>query len=487
MKILFVSVEVSPFAKVGGLADVAGSLPRALRELGHDVRIVMPSYRMIEKDPRWNLSKVVSDLEVRLNAEWTEPGYVMETNLEEVPVYLIGAHRWFDESVDSASVYRPGCEQYLYFSRAVLEAAKRLDWIPDVVHANDWHTGFIPVLMREGGDRTWDATAATFSIHNLAYQGEFGREILDLLDLPQSLFNHHQLETYGALNFLKAGCVYADVINTVSPRYAEEIQTPEFGCRLEGYMRFAHSHNRLRGILNGIETDVFNPETDKAIAAPFSAADPSGKAACREALLKRVGMTPIEGAPLAGVVSRLSNQKGMDLMLEAAASVCELPVQMIVQGLGDPWLAGKFRELENHFPNQVRFVEAFDETLAQNVYAGSDLFLMPSAFEPCGLGQMIALRYGTIPVVRETGGLANTIFEGENGFVFQDRTAEAYFQAVHRAAKAFAEKPQWNAMVRRALSGDYGWSKGAKEYEAMYLQALAARPQRIGMEPVLLR
>lgn len=475
LKILFVSVEVAPFAKVGGLADVAGSLPKALRACGHDVRVAMPGYSMVVDNPQWKIKSVRKSVPVRGKGMPPKKAWVKQVESDDVPVYLIGTDQWFDETDRHERIYLPGVDQYVFFTKAVLETLKAIDWIPDVIHCNDWHTGMIPVVMRESNDMTWKSVASVFTIHNLAYQGEFGYDILAKLDLPGELFTWDKLETYGAVNFLKSGCAYADQVNTVSPTYAKEIQSPEFGCRLEGLMKYLDEQGRLNGILNGIDTDVFDPATDPALPAHFSLSNPKGKADCRAALLKELKMKPIEGAPVLGVVSRLSNQKGMDLMIEAAEAMFAMPTQLIVQGLGDPWLARRYRQLQKDFPKNFRFMERFDADLAQRIYAGSDMFLMPSSFEPCGLGQMIALRYGTVPVVRKTGGLADTVFEGKNGFVFGPRTVEDFLSALRRAHSAYELKERWDYLVSQGLRGDYSWGPSAREYEDMYARALHER------------
>lgn len=474
MKILYVSAEVSPFAKVGGLADVAGSLPIALQRLGHDVKIAMPAYQMVLDDPRWSC-RLVATGEVRVGPGWKEPVRIYETDWRGVPVLLIGADRWFTEATSSDRVYRPGVEQYLFFSRAITDLPRLLGWRPEVVHNNDWHTGFVPVLLRENSDPEWNLSACVFTVHNLAYQGCFPAEILDWVGLPRRLYNMHQLEAWGSVNFLKAGCVFSDQVNTVSERYAQEIQSDGFGCGLDGVMRLLGEHGVLSGILNGIDTEVFDPANDPAIPAPFSADDPSGKQVCRTELLQELGMEPIEGAPVMGVVSRLSEQKGMDLMLHAADSMFALPTQMVVLGIGDPWLASEFTALQKRYPRHFRFVERFDVDLAQRIYAGSDAFLMPSSFEPCGLGQMIALRYGTIPIVRETGGLADTVFEGINGFSFAPRTTEGLAETVARMQRAYNDPTTWALLMRTAMQGDYGWETSARKYVGLYRRALAAR------------
>ncbi len=475
MKILFVSVEVSPFAKVGGLADVASALPKALMAMGHDVRIAMPAYAMIERDARWHKNRVASDVPVQMNPEWSKEAFVDQTDFDGVPVYLIGTDEWFDQSTRSDLVYLPGVEKYLFLAEAIPAVSKALNWKPDVVHCNDWHTGFLPVVLREKHADEWEDVATVFTIHNFAYQGEFGTEILDLLDLPQSLFHPWFVEAWGRVNFLKSGCVFADKVNTVSRSYANEIQTAQYGCGLDGLMRHLKGEGKLSGILNGIDRDVFNPETDPLIPAHFSASSPKAKAECRAALLQRLELPNDPTVPIVGVVSRLSQQKGLDLLVEAAERLVELPMTIIVQGLGDPWLAGKLRDLEAAHPTRLRFIEEFDESIAQLVYSGSDMFAMPSRFEPCGLGQMIALRYGTVPVVRRTGGLADTIFEGQNGFVFDNESTEELVFALARAAEAFRNPDLWADYVHAALTEDFGWEASAIRYVELYGQAIEAR------------
>lgn len=471
MKILIVSAEAAPFAKVGGLADVAGALPKALRELGHDARLVMPLYRMIETDPRWALHTSIPDFEVRMNDHWTKRARFVQTEHDGLPVGFIGTDEWFTNSLSSESLYQPGGDMHLFFSAAVLKAMEELEWIPDVIHVNDWHTGFVPVLMRTRESEKWCNTASVFTIHNLAYQGEFGVEALDALGLPHSLNHYEHTEAYGRVNFLKAGCVYSERVNTVSENYAREIQTPEYGARLDGLMRHLSSQGKLSGILNGIDTDVFNPETDGDIPFHFSAADPSNKAEDRRALLQEIGLPEIPGVPVFGVVSRLSSQKGLDLIVEAAETLFSLPIQLIVQGLGEPPIAEALRGLEKRYPNNFRFLERFDAPLAQRVYAGCDGFLMPSKFEPCGLGQLIAMRYGTVPVVRSTGGLADTVFEGINGFAFEKADTASLIAAVSRAKATYVQHNAWHQLVEAGMRADHGWRASAEKYVKLYESA----------------
>lgn len=469
------SVEVAPYAKVGGLADVAGSLPKALRKLGHDVRVVMPAYQMVLDDPRWIRERVLPEFDVKITPEFKKKAFADCLDMSGVPVYLVGTDEWFTEATSSEKVYSHGVEKYEFFSEAVLALSRELGWQPDVIHCNDWHSGFIPVLMREKHRAHWEGTGSIFTIHNFAYQGEFGPEILDDFGLSQRLFHPDHAEAWGRVNFLKSGCTYADEVNTVSPTYAREIQTPDFGCHLEGLMTHLHEQGRLTGILNGIDREAFDPEHDPFLPTPFSAAHPEGKADSRAALLAKVGMDAIEGAPVLGVVSRLSSQKGLDLLVHTAEALFALPTQLIVQGLGDPALAEALRDLQKRYPDHLRFVEKFDESMAQLVYAGCDMFLMPSSFEPCGLGQMIALRYGTIPVVRRTGGLADTIFEGKNGFVFDRKEPATFLAAVARACATYRSPSKWSTLVQEALTSNLGWDQSANAYVRLYEKAISHR------------
>ncbi len=471
MRILFTSVEVAPLAKVGGLADVAGSLPQALAARGHDVRLVMPAYGMALD----GAEQLLHDVPVRVNAHWTPRLNLWRTHLNGVELWLIGSPGTFENTRRSEEVYAYGRDTYLFFAQAILDACRDLNWIPDVLHANDWHTGFLPVLTREKGGTAFADTATVFTIHNLHYQGIFGADTVEAAGLPSSLFNAEQLETFGAVNFIKSACVYADKVNTVSPTYAREITTPEYGEGLWGLMGPMREEGKLLGILNGIDYEFFNPATDHFIAQNFTADDLSGKAACKAALQRELGLPIAPDAPLFGIVSRLSNQKGFDLILRQAYGMLGEGVQFVALGTGDPWAAQQLRSLENEWPESVRFVERYDAPLAQRIYAGSDLFLMPSAFEPCGLGQMIACRYGTLPIARTTGGLADTIFENQNGFVFQEKSARQLFDTVLRALTAYRDKATWPDRVRQAMATDFSWVQRSAEYEAMYESAVEAR------------
>lgn len=472
MNVLLCSAEVSPFAKVGGLADVAGSLPKALTARGHDVVVLMPGYGLA-----WDVAgrpDVVAQGLVDFGGRrrrWT----LAETFSHGLRLWLIDVEGVAGKLLRSEDVYALERDDYLALTKASFHACEAMRWMPDVIHANDWHTGFYPVYLREWAGEAWSKVASVFTIHNFAYQGEFGQDTVAAAGLSPDTFDPNRLETFGGVNFIKSGCVYADQVNTVSPNYAREITTEAYGTRLWGLMRHLASLGKLHGILNGIDREWFDPATDPAIAASFSADDPSGKAVCRQALLGELGWAEDPTTPVLGVVSRLSEQKGFDLILQVAERMFALPARLVVLGKGSGEIAAALMRLERAHPDRVRLFEKFDVDLAQRIYAGSDLFLMPSAFEPCGLGQMIALRYGTIPVVRKTGGLADTVFEGRNGFVFTEHTSEELLRAVRRGVAAYGNRTTWPRLVQSAMREQFGWERSAEAYEALFQQAIRDR------------
>jgi len=482
LKVLFVSAEVSPLAKVGGLADVAGALPKALRLMGHDVRIAMPGYRMVTGGSTTEVKDLISDLVVTLGWRHVNASVKQTVINGGVPVYLICAP-YFECSIDSKTVYVPGSEPYAFFAKAVVDTLRAMKWSPDVIHCNDWHTGFLPVYrdVYYGGDPILGNTAFMFTIHNLAYQGEFDASILPDYGLPDSLFTMDKLECYGKVNFLKAGMVFSDLVTTVSPTYAQEIQTPEYGCRLDGLLRYLNSLGRLRGVLNGIDYEEFNPATDERIPYNYSEQNPEGKAKNKAALQSEMGLPVEPNVPVFGLVSRLADQKGLDLIRSAASKLMKLGIQFVVLGTGDAKYEKFFMRLEERYPAQVRANIGFDVKLAQRIYAGCDMFLMPSRFEPCGLGQLISLRYGTIPIVRLTGGLADTIKcycqdDPEcNGFGFTEYTPAAFLSAVKQALRVYSNKTAWDALVRRALMSDFSWATSASKYTSLYREAVSLR------------
>jgi starch synthase len=485
MRILLTAAEVAPFAKVGGLADVAGTLPSAVKNLGHDIRIVMPLYGSIDlskygiKDIK-NCSAVLEMDDKRI------PVSLKEGTLpnSDVIVYFVANDEYFcshSEVYPKQQYLRFEQERFLVFGKAVLELIKKIDFKPDIIHCNDWHTANIPVFLKTlyRHDEFYKRTATVFSIHNLAYQGKYSPDVLDFAKIiPEEVFNVNGLEFYGDVNWMKGGIIYSDQVNTVSQKYAQEIQTPEYGEGLDGLLRA--SKHKLIGILNGIDYSVWNPETDGMIPENYSASDTRGKKECKRSLQKEYGLPQkIVTIPLIGIVSRLVDQKGFDLVARIADEFIEMDIQMIVLGSGQKEYEELFENLSKNSKN-IRASIGFDAQVAQRIYAGCDMFLMPSKFEPCGLGQLIALKYGTIPIVRATGGLADTVVDrhddgkevNSNGFTFKDYDSGELLMAVKKAVKFYHDKKEWNKLVKTAMEYDFSWEKSAKSYIALYNRAL---------------
>ncbi len=475
LKILLTAAEAAPFAKVGGLADVVSSLAKALTREGHQVIVALPAYPLVLKDKALLPMKILDSFPVQINPKENVSASLYSFEDHEVTYWLIEGGGYFKNALSSSTIYTVTRDGYLFFSRAIFEACRLTNWIPDVLHCNDWQQGFIPVLLKKGKERGFNQTATVFTIHNLAYQGEFGKDTLTKLDLPLTLFNSSQLETYGAVNFLKSGCVFADQVNTVSPTYAREIQTPEYGFRLEGLLSYLHKKGRFRGILNGIDPEFFNPDTDPELPANFHFGEPEGKTYCKHALQFELGLPVLRNTLLVGMVSRLSEQKGFDLFFGAIKELLQFPLQFVIQGLGDPVTARKLKVLQQSNPKQVRFIHEFNPVLAKKVYAASDLFLLPSLYEPCGLGQMIAMRYGTLPVGRKTGGLADTIQDLVNGFIFESKEPVELVHAVNRALVIHEHPNYWNQMIEVAMNEDHSWKKSMQAYLLLYEDALNIR------------
>jgi starch synthase len=475
MRIILTSAELSPWAKVGGLADVVGSLPKALSKLGHEAVVAVPAYGFLVQELKDLIKETRTGIEVQVNWGLRVQAVVHRVDWEGFQIWLIDGEERFRKVGRSEDLYSPQRDDYLFFSHAVLRCCEALGWMPDIVHAHDWQMGLLPAILRECKGGEWDEAAAVFTIHNFAHQGEFGVDTLDAAGIPRSSFTYDRLETFGGVNFLKSGCSYSDMVNTVSPTYAAEITTDAIGGRLSGLMHYLRGKGRLRGILNGIDTVVHDPATDPALPANFSAEDPAGKAKCRAHLVKELGLKCGKDDLLCGMISRLSEQKGFDLLVNAAPAMIEAGAVIVVQALGSPALAAQLAEVQKASPKKFVHVSAFDPDLAQRIYGGCDAFLMPSHFEPCGLGQMFAMRYGTIPIVRYTGGLADTVLEGVTGFVFGPKDHRDFAQAVGRAAALHRKPQEWQAVMKTAMTSDWSWDHSAPEYASLYEAALATR------------
>ena len=488
-KVLIVSPEMVPFAKTGGLADVAGSLPLALSSLGWEVRTIMPKYRMVD-DGRFNLKNSLpkgSSISVPIG-EKVEKGTIVETTLPESGVtshFLV--HPGFYErdelyrDTERNDDYLDNDERFIFFARGTLEALKAMDWRPQVIHCNDWQSGLIPPLLKTiySADDFYQGVATIFSIHNLGYQGNFPPSTLPKTGLDEGLFQPlGPLEFWGKVSFLKAGLVYADIINTVSQRYAQEIQSnSEYGLGMEGVLR--ERRDDLYGIINGIDYQVWSPETDGLIPYRYSQADLSGKEKDKVELLQEVGLPiPSGRVPLIGIISRLADQKGFDLIAEAIDQIMALNLQLVLLGTGDERYHRLFAEIGRKYPQKAGINLTFNNRLAHLIEAGADIFLMPSRYEPCGLNQLYSLRYGTIPVVRETGGLADTISDYNpqsgtgNGFLFRPYDSQEMLQAIKRALTLYQDKISWERLMRRAMGEDFSWRKSAEKYIDLYQKAM---------------
>lgn len=481
MKILLVASEVAPFAKTGGLADVAGALPKVLKLMGHDIRIVLPRYQVIEAD--W---EVVTDFGVNMPGHRATavikltylPVTSEEGTILRIPVYMVENYHYFDRP--NIYMHHDEAERYAFFCKAVLEMLPRINWQPDVLHCNDWQSGPIPYLLKRQYQQQefYRGMGTLFTIHNVFYQGHWSADQVPVLGVGYEDFNPEGLEFYGGLNFMKIGIVYADLINTVSRRYVQEIQTPEFGERMEGLL--IKRANDLYGIVNGIDYDEFNPATDSRIYVNYDADNIDKKLENRRLLQQELGL-PASNGPVIGLISRLVDQKGLDLLEPLMEQLVQTDAQLVIQGLGDPHYEQLFRDWQKSYPHKISANICFDVTLAQRIYAGSDMFLMPSRFEPCGLGQLIALRFGTIPIVRSTGGLADTVLdyagENGNGFVFAEYTPDQLMETINRAITLFHQPKKWQDLVERAMLWDSSWYKSALEYEQLY-KNISARHKR---------
>ncbi|HTG01886.1 MAG TPA: glycogen synthase GlgA [Nitrospirota bacterium] len=481
MKILFAASEAAPFAKTGGLADVAGSLPPALASLGHEVVLVMPRYRQV--DIAANKLKRVATIYVPLG-DWQERCDVLRGRTAgNVTVYFINKDIYFDrpDLYNSGQTdYPDNAERFIYFSRSVLELCIALDFRPDIVHSNDWQTGLVPLYLKRayGSDAALRKAASVFTIHNLGYQGRFWHWDTRLIGLGWDVFKSDGIEFWGMINLLKAGIVFSDIVTTVSTTYSREIRTPEYGYGLEGVLEKRAAE--LRGIVNGIDYRTYDPAKDRSLPVRYSAAAPEGKAACKRALLERLGL-PDRGAPLIGMVTRLADQKGLDLVAEALPRIMRLDAQCVILGTGDDKYHRLLSQAADQHPGALRVLLEYNDALAKKIYAGCDLFLMPSRYEPCGLGQMIAQRYGAVPVVRNTGGLADTVVDystdpvNGTGFVFGEYTAAALLDGIDRALMVYENKVKWNRLIRHGMKQDFSWQHSAKEYIKVYREAMKKR------------
>lgn len=497
MRILFASSEVTPFAKTGGLADVSRDLPLSLARRGEDVAVVMPAYRSVfQAGPDVHETGIHFELPLGSRMvggsllQTTMPG--SEDQGTRLPVYLIKQDRYFDRPAlyqDAGVDFKDNCERFVFFCKAVMELPRLLEMEFDIVHANDWQTGLLPAYLATdfAGVPGWENTASVFTIHNLAYQGIFWHWDMLLTGMDWKYFNWQQMEFFGNLNLMKTGLTFADALTTVSPRYAQEIQSAPVGCGLESVLR--HRAKDLVGILNGVNYEEWNPATDELLPATYTPADLTGKALCKTALLKEFQL-PERNLPLIGLVGRLSEQKGIDAAVNAARTwAASGAAQFVFLGTGDVHYQDMLQQLAAEFPNLVSVRLAFSNQLAHLLEAGSDIFLMPSRYEPCGLNQMYSLKYGTVPVVHETGGLADTVTNVSletlaagtaNGFSFSPFGTQALNDALRRALGTFKQADTWRQVMLTGMTQDWSWDASAHAYATLYRRVLAAKRQNVG-------
>ncbi|MBI4428833.1 MAG: glycogen synthase GlgA [Ignavibacteriales bacterium] len=487
LNILFVSSEVDPFAKTGGLADVSSALPKAIKELGHEIRIMMPRYRFIG-ERKFRLHDIIrlKDIPIPLGNQH-EVGNVKSSfisNLKEkVQVYFLDNEKFFGrdgvyQSPQSKKDYKDNDERFIFFCRGVLETLKRLGWQPDIIHCNDWQTGLIPAYLKTvyKGDAFYKDSKTVFTIHNMAYQGAFPAESFAKSGLPKSAFKAEGVEAYGKFNFLKSGLFYADTITTVSEKYAQEIcSSHEFGAGLNGLLE---SRKRdLKGILNGIDYQMWNPLVDDHIYRKYDAKSIEAKTDNKKALCTKFNLPYKDTTPVIGAICRLVEQKGFELVLEILDDMLKLDVQYVMVASGDKELEKKFEASQKKHSHKLGIFFGFDEELAHLVEAGSDMFLMPSKYEPCGLNQMYSMRYGTIPVVRATGGLDDTVEDYAGGgkgtgFKFEKYDSKELLKAIHRALKVYQQPEEWKKLMRNGMQRDFSWEHSAKKYINLYKDLL---------------
>lgn len=487
MKIAFAATEAVPYAKIGGLADVAGSLPKELEKLGCEVKLFIPKYSLIDEikhNMRYNWD--IGEMLVRVNGitrsvhvhQSKLPGSNVEVNFIDCPQYF-HRHRIYTNDADED-------ERFVLFSKGIIETLQRMKWVPDVIHCNDWQTGLLPLFIKDNynWDKFFDNTATLFTIHNIGYQGKFSSSVLFSAEIREELFYPNgPVEHEGAVSFMKTGIVFSDILNTVSNKYSHEILKPDLGAGLDGILM--ERKKDLFGILNGVDYSVWNPETDEYIPYNYSQSDVREKIKNKVFLLEHFNMPFDENIPLIGIVSRMVDQKGFDIFSEASNNLMELNAQWLILGSGENQYEELFRNLAHKLPQQVGTYIGYNNELSHLIEAGTDMFLMPSRYEPCGLNQIYSLKYGTVPIVKKTGGLADTVHDWDElmsfgletgtGFSFDDHTGYALFTSVQRALDNFRNKDVWKKMQQNGMTKDYSWKRSAEKYIELYRLAKKKR------------
>jgi len=485
LKVLFLSPEAVPFAKTGGLADVAGALPRALKALGIDVRLVLPYYRSVRRKD-FHVRPFKERLSIALGREKL-PAKIFETSTEDgIPVYLLEREDLYDRPNlygNTEGDYYDNLERFTFFTRGALEIARHLSFRPHVIHCNDWQCGLVPALLKGPyrNDSKLGSPYVVFTIHNLAYQGLFPGEKLPVTGLsPKEFFHPEGLEFFDNISLLKAGIVYSRAVTTVSPTYAKEIQTPEYGAGMEGILR--KRKKDLYGILNGADYDHWDPARDPCLPARYTPEHLTPKKACKKALIEEMGLeSSLLKRPLLGMVTRLDRQKGLDLLIAVLDEVMALDVGLVILGSGNEKIQRDLREAAGRYPRRFGLSLGFNEPLARRVLAGADLLLIPSRYEPCGLTQMYALKYGTVPLVRATGGLEDTVTPFSpstgkgTGFKFRPFDGKAFLKALKKGIRLFQRKDLWEIIMRNGMAEDFSWTRSAREYVRLYHGLLKKR------------
>lgn len=489
MKVLVAASEMIPFSKTGGLADVAGALPKSLYDLGHDVRAIVPKYKMTDNGG-FPLKLVSGDIEISIGQKIYR-AEIFETKIPktDVTVYLVGNEELFGRDglyQENGKDYPDNAERFIFFCKAALEFLKKIGWEPHVIHCNDWQTALIPIYLKTvlSKDLFYNSIATVYTIHNMGYLGLFPAEKMPLTGLGWGYYTPDKLEFWGNVCFAKAGLIYSDIINTVSETYSHEIQTEEFGHGLDGLLR-----SRVQdvcGVVNGIDYDIWDPKTDPNLAAKYSVSDMKGKASDKNRLRKVMRLPQKRDTAVIGMVSRMTDQKGFDILSQAFPDIMKLPVQFVLLGAGDPKYQDAFSSFTKQYKGKVAINIGFDSAVAPVIYAGADIFLVPSLYEPCGLSQLISYKYGTIPAVRATGGLADTVrnydpsTEDGDGFVFSEYTPASLYHCIERAVNVYKkDKKKWQALVKKVMKYDYSWDVSAKKYVAIYKKAIDKLRQRL--------
>jgi starch synthase len=490
MHVAIAASEGVPFSKTGGLADVVGALPRALAALGHQVSVYLPRYRQTKLA---DAATVVRSITVPFDDKHRFPSVVTAGNHDGIRFYFVEYPPYFDREAlygTPTGDYPDNAERFALFSRAVLEASKIIG-VPHIFHCHDWQSALIPVLLRTvyAEDPAFRDAGTVFTIHNMGYQGLFPPDTLPLLMLPWDLFTMSKMEFFGQVNFLKGALAYADFITTVSRKYSQEIQTAEYGFGLEGVLRDRAA--TVSGILNGVDYEQWSPQTDKFTVAKYSSQDLSGKRKSKQDLLATFGITNADlRLPLIGIVSRFAAQKGFDLIAQIADRLAREEMIMVALGAGDKPYEDLFRRLSKQFPTKIAVRVAYDDAVAHKIEAGADMFLMPSRYEPCGLNQIYSLKYGTVPIVRATGGLDDTIEPWDaragkgTGFKFSEYSGEALLLTIKLALEAFRDQTSWQVLMRNGMSKDFSWHASAREYGKVYdrvrqMRAASAAPEKV--------